>query len=408
MGSAGVTNTSTGPAGGRIQIIDAIRGLAILGILFANIQSWSGYKYIPLASIETLPFFQFDSFFLQLHYWLVDGKFYAIFSMLFGAGFGLQYMKNQQNQPPFISKYRRRLSFLLLFGVLHALLWSGDILTLYALLAFVLVLLRNIPQDRLLPFALALLAFFALPQMAVVLWADPPVSLPRVAHKSYIDMAPEVLTAAFGGGGWADVFSTNLHNLYWRWMDFLPNGRITRVLGLFVLGFYLSRSGYFTSGIYSVWRLLLYLVMGIAATAASRYTGTNISSWATSGADVLMKLVLVGGQVLLALAYMSLLAQVFRYSAGEKLLYPLTLVGRMAFTSYLLQSVIGITIFYGVGFGLWGTMGLAQLWLLALIIYSVQVGCCSVWLRFFRQGPVEWLWACLTAGAFKPNRLSHA
>jgi uncharacterized protein len=408
VGSAGMTNTSAGPANGRIHIIDAIRGLAILGILFANIHSWSGYKYIPLESIETLPFFQFDPLFLQLQHWLVDGKFYAIFSMLFGAGFGLQYMKNQQNQPLFISKYRRRLSFLLLFGVLHALLWSGDILTLYALLAFVLVLLRNIPLDSLLALALALLAFFALPQMADVLWADPPVSLPRLAHKNYSDMAPEVLTATFGAGGWAEVFTTNLHNLYWRWMDFLPNGRITRVLGMFVLGFYLSRSGYFTSGIYSVRRLLLYLVLGIAATAASRYMGTNISTWATSGVDVLMKVVLVSGQVFLALAYMSVLAQVFRFAAGEKLLYPLTLVGRMAFTCYLLQTVIGIIIFYGIGFGQWGTMGLAQLWLLALIIYSVQVGCCSFWLRFFRQGPVEWLWACLTDGEFKPNRLSHA
>ena len=63
-----MTTTFAGPTNGRIHIIDAIRGLAILGILFANIHSWSGYKYIPLASIETLPFFQFDSLFLQLHY----------------------------------------------------------------------------------------------------------------------------------------------------------------------------------------------------------------------------------------------------------------------------------------------------------------------------------------------------
>lgn len=403
-----MTKPAAAPKNGRIHIIDAIRGLAILGILFANIHSWSGYKFIPLESIAALPLVHFDALFLQLHYWLVDGKFYAIFSMLFGAGFGLQYIKNQRNQPPFISTYRRRLSFLLLFGVLHALLWSGDILTLYALLAFVLVLLRNIPLDKLLPLALALLAFFALPQIADVLWGDPPVSLPRLAHKTYSDMAPEVLSASFGAGGWPEIFSTNLHNLYWRWLDFLPNGRITRVLGLFVLGFYLARSGYFTSGIYSVKSLLLYLVLGIAATAASRYTGTNISRWAISGTDVLMKLVLVSGQVLLALAYMSLLAMVFRYRAGERLLYPLTLVGRMAFTSYLLQSVIGITLFYGVGFGLWGTMGLAQLWLLALVIYAAQVLCCSVWLRFYRQGPVEWLWVCLTAGKFKPNRLMPA
>jgi uncharacterized protein len=101
---------------GRIEIIDAIRGLAVLGILFANIRSWSGYRFIPLTEIESLPAYHLDGLFNSLHYWLVDGKFYAIFSMLFGAGFGIQYLKNQQNQPPFIKKYRRRLGLLLLFG----------------------------------------------------------------------------------------------------------------------------------------------------------------------------------------------------------------------------------------------------------------------------------------------------
>ena len=79
-------SVQTDSATGRIHIIDAIRGLAILGILFANIQSWSGYKYIPLEDITELPFYHLDTLFNQLHYWLVDGKFYAIFSMLFGAG----------------------------------------------------------------------------------------------------------------------------------------------------------------------------------------------------------------------------------------------------------------------------------------------------------------------------------
>lgn len=396
---------ATAPASGRIHIIDAIRGLAILGILFANIQSWSGYKFITFAEIQALPWYHLDALFNQLHYWLVDGKFYAIFSMLFGAGFGIQYQKNRQHQPPFLHKYRRRLSFLLLFGALHALLWSGDILMLYALLAFVLVMMRNIELDRLLPLAIFLLCLFAIPQLVMLQWADPAAIKPAMAHKTFPDMSPQQISAALGGGDWSEVFATNLHNLYWRWLDFLPNGRISRVLGYFVLGFYLMRVGYFVSGIYSVPRLFMYLVIGIGATAVARYTGTNITRWSVSGLDVLMKMLLVAGQGFLALAYVSLLAQVFRLKTGETLLYPLTLVGRMAFTSYLGQTVIGVIIFYGIGLGHWGTLGLAQLWLLALAIYTFQVVLCSVWLRYFRQGPVEWLWACLTAWQYKPNRL---
>ena len=146
-----------------------------------------------------------------------------------------------------------------------------------------------------------------------------------------------------------------------------------------------------------------FLIRGLLATAVSRYTGTNITNWSVSVLDVALKMILVAGQVFLALAYMGLLAQIFRHASGEKLLYPLTLVGRMAFTSYLAQTAIGVFIFYGVGLGYWGTLGLAQLWLLALSIYIVQVLMCAIWLRYFRQGPVEWLWGCLTAGQYKPN-----
>ena len=387
----------------RIRILDAIRGLAILGILFANIQSWSGYRFISFGEIEALPFYDLDGLFNHLHYWFVDGKFYAIFSILFGVGFGLQFLKYQHDDRSFVRKYRRRLSFLLLFGIAHALLWSGDILTLYALLAFVLVMLRNTRHDRLLPLAVTLLCLFALPQLAMLLLSEPSVAKTALAHKTYPDMLPQGLTDSFGSGDWSEVFSTNWHNIYWRWRDFLPNGRISRVLGFFVLGFYLARSRYFVSGIYSLKALWLYLAVGLLATAVCRGTGTNITAWSVSAVDLLLKMLLVTGQVCLALTYMCLLAQVFRHATGEKLLYPLTLVGRMAFTSYLAQTAIGMFVFYGIGLGYWGALGLAQLWLLALSIYIVQVLMCAVWLRYFRQGPVEWLWACLTAGKYRPN-----
>jgi uncharacterized protein len=392
----------------RIAVIDAIRGLAILGILFANIQSWSGYKFIPLTTIETLPIYHLDSMLGHLNRWLIDGKFYAIFSLLFGAGFGIQYLKNRGNQAPFIKTYRRRLGFLLLFGVLHALLWSGDILTLYALLAFILVLLRNMPAERLLALAILLLCCFAVSQTVMLFFADAKTAIQTLAHKTYTDMSPQTISDAFGHGSWADVFCVNLHNLYWRWMEFLPNGRISRVLGFFVLGFYLAISGYFQSTIYSSKHLIAYLLLGISATAAASYTGTNMSYWAVSATDVLLKMVLVSGQAFLALAYMSLLAMVFSMPGGAKILRPLTLIGRMAFTSYLLQTIIGVSFFYGVGLGYWGSMGLAQLWMLAVVIYAAQVVFCTAWLRFYKQGPLEWLWGCLTAGRYKSNRLVPA
>ncbi len=388
----------------RIHIIDAIRGFAVLGILIANIQSWSGYKFIPIVSIESLPYYSLDRLFTALHYWLVDGKFYSIFCILFGAGFGLQFIRKQNQMHSFLSVYRRRLVFLFLFGVAHALLWSGDILTLYALLAFVLVMLRDIPLNRLLGCSIFMLCFFVLPQTLVWIWGGVEPVAAGIAKVNYPGMTSEFITTTFQSGSWGDMFMVNLEKLHSRWMNYLPNGRISRVLGLFLLGFYLAQSDYFKKAIYGRRQLIVFIVVGLGATALARFTGTNISRWSVSGFDVLLKFILVVGQVALAFAYMSLLALIYDRSWGEKLLLPLTLIGRMAFTSYLSQSVIGAFIFYGVGLGMWGRWGLAQLWLLAIAIFACQVIFCALWFKYFKQGPIEWLWGSLTAGKFRANR----
>lgn len=392
------------PAPGRIDVIDAIRGLAVMGILFANIQSWSGYKFIPLTDIAELPFAELDGVLNLLHLWVVDGKFYAIFSMLFGAGFGLQYLKNRQRMDQFLPVYRRRLAFLLLFGILHALLWSGDILTLYALLAFVMVWLRDLSRPQVFALVVFLLVAFVLPQILMMLFGPKAAPQSDLAHHVYPDVSPAGVTAAYGAGDWGEVFRMNLHNLYWRWMDFLPNGRISRVLGLFMLGFFLVQSRYFREQVSQFRWIVIWSVIGLTFSYAAFVMGANISRWAVSWNDLLAKLMLVAGQVTLALAYMSVVGFLYENSVGRWLLHPLTLIGRMAFTSYLSQTLIGITIFYGVGFAYFGTMGLAQLYLLALAIYSVQVLIASVWLRLFWQGPVEWFWGCLTRKQWKTNR----
>lgn len=389
-------------------MIDAIRGLAVLGILFANIQSWSGYKFMPLEEINALPDAELETLFYSLHLWIVDGKFYAIFSMLFGVGFGIQYMKNQHALEQFLPVYRRRLCFLLMFGVLHALLWSGDILTLYALLAFVMVAMRGLPVTITLLAAITLLGFFALPHTLVLVLGASPVPLDGSAHKTYVDATPDAIAAAFGQGTWVDMFRMNLHNLYWRWMDFLPNGRITRVLGLFMLGLYLARVSYFSQRVAQSGMLLLWFCLGISLTAAAESLGANMTRWSAEPIDLIAKLVSVAGQVTLALGYMSVVGCLYRSRLGETLLYPLTQIGRMAFTNYLLQTVIGITLFYGVGLGMYASFGLASLWVMAIAIYSLQVLLSSLWLQYYRQGPVEWLWGCLTKNRLSQNRRQPA
>lgn len=267
-----------------------------------------------------------------------------------------------------------------------------------------MVLMRDLPLRNTLWVAIALLLVFAIPQSAMMYFGPDQTPASGVAHKVYPDVTPAELTAALGAGSWSDVFAMNLHNLYWRWLDFLPNGRISRVLGFFMLGFYLARSGYFVEQVYRFRWVLVWGVAGTALSALALAMHANIYRWATTEIDLLAKLILVAGQTTLALAFMSVIGVMYENKFCRVLLKPLTLIGRMAFTHYLMQSVIGITLFYGVGMGYFGTLGLAQLWLLALVMYAGQVLFSSVWLRLFTQGPIEWLWGCLTKGRFSTNR----
>ncbi|MEP4485606.1 DUF418 domain-containing protein [Marinobacter alexandrii] len=395
--------TTTTATPGRIAVIDAIRGFAVVGILLANIQSWSGYKFLPLTEIAELSFYGLDELFRLLNATLVDGRFYSIFSILFGAGFGIQYVKNRDRLDTFIPVYRRRIVFLLLIGCVHALIWSGDILTLYALLAFALIMLRNLSDRQILLLAIVLLSTFLVTHTLHMLVSEVAAPQPKAAIKVYPDISSADFNQILGHGSLREVFYLNLHNLYWRWMDFLPNGRISRVLGLFLLGFWMARTNYFTQAIYSRRNLIVFIAIGVCCTYWSVSRGGNLFYWAYSANDLWLKAMIVLAQIFVALAYMSLLAQVFRLPIGESLLWPFTQIGRMAFTSYLSQTAIGIALFYGVGLGFYGQYGLAQLWLIALVIFVFQAILAAVWLVYFRQGPIEWLWRCMIQRKFLPN-----
>src|SRR5687767_11439626 len=138
----------------RIEILDVLRGLAICGILIGNMQWFSGYGMMPPAMAELSPIADRVTYFL-VHF-LVEGKFYSIFSFLFGFGFALQIARAEQRGDFKASLFKRRLFWLLVIGLLHAyLLWAGDILSIYAVMGFLLILFRRKTNRSLLKWALA-------------------------------------------------------------------------------------------------------------------------------------------------------------------------------------------------------------------------------------------------------------
>ena len=390
----------------RIVFLDILRGFALLGILFANLLTWSGLKYLHIGDIVHLGNIDIDRSIYNNLKFFVDTKFYTLFSILFGVGFFLQISKNREN-PGFPRLYLWRMILLLILGVIHSIIWSGDILSLYALMGMVLLALRNIPVQKTLYVGLSL---FFLPVLLSIIYmysfAKALPELPKTALLVYPDMTPQQVTAGFQSTDPWVVLQTNLHSLKYRWLSFIPDGRPFKVLGLFFVGGYLYSIQFFTVHA-KKWKLLvLFLSVGAVFSLASLKIEGNVASYSRNWTDVLDKLLHEIGQISLTLSYICILAKLV--DAFPKFIFFTWLknYGRMSLTSYLGHTVLSILIFYPVvGLGYFGNLTLENTYYVALMILVIQLLFSNIWFMFFSFGPVEWLWRCATFRKWFPLRI---
>ena len=381
----------------RIVLLDILRGFALFGILFANLLTWSGLKYLPIQDIKDLGNIDIDRSIYHYMKFFVDTKFYTLFSLLFGVGFYLQISKNKDN-PSFPGIYLWRMILLLFLGICHSIIWSGDILSLYALMGMVLLAFRNIPVKKTLYVGLVL---FFLPILLSIIYMytfvkDIP-ALPKTAHLVYPDMTPQEVKAGFQSNDLFVIWKTSLHNLYWRWLSFIPDGRPLKVLGLFFLGGYLYSSNFFTEQA-KKWKLFaLFFSIGTIFTLFSLQIEGSVASYSRNWIDVIDKSTHEIGQLSLTLSYICLLAKLVDVFPGFIIFNWLKNYGRMSLSSYLGHTLLSIAIFYPVvGLGYFGHLSLEHTYYVAILILIIQLLFSNIWLRYFSFGPVEWVWRCAT------------
>ena len=385
----------------RIEILDILRGFVLLGILFDNIMYFSAYKFMPYDELSLFPTYGADEFLYQFLNIFVKGKFYRIFAILFGAGCFLQFSKSV-NISDFKNVYRRRLLILLSMGMIHSLIWSGDILFMYALAGFILVLFRNFKTTNILRLSVIFLLFFILTDLILLLFSQGtsnPYNSPGVslAHTNFPDMKPAEIMSIFRNGNIADVFKLNIHNLIWKWMSKFPSGSFTTTLGLFILGYYLASTKFFTGYIKSKKLLVISLAAGIICTFSAKWTGGSITLFPPILSNTFYyKTILYAGQLSLSLFYMSFIANIAGTAIGKRISEFLKPVGRMALSNYIFQTLICIIIFYNFGFNLIGTIGLVYIIGIAILIQIAQILLSRIWLKYYRFGPMEWIWRSLT------------
>ncbi|MFP4334087.1 MAG: DUF418 domain-containing protein [Wenzhouxiangella sp.] len=407
---SGMAASSIKPVAQRLEHLDILRGFALFGILLVNFEWFTR----PLQAIVLGADPDLAGLGLTVDWLIVmlaEGKFYPLFSMLFGVGFALMAERAQARGASFGGLYLRRLLILLVFGAAHLLLiWAGDILLVYAISGgLMLLLFASTPVQRLWKWALT---FIVAPLVlmwaaALSIWAtqgDPALHATLVAEFEADGAALEQTVARA-----AEIHATG------SWMDNvvqrLDDGRfllenaafwIPPILGYFLLGRWLIATQRLLQPdrhrlFFRRWRsrgLLLGLPLA-AGGAWLMHDATAIIP--TPGVAVGMTLTTVGA-LLLSLAYLSMVV------LGREQLRFLAPAGQMALTNYLCQSLVWTWLFYGHGLGLWQDIGRAWHPLLVLGFFALQVVFSRVWLARFRFGPVEWLWRSLTYGKRQPFR----
>ena len=397
-----VQTTTTSPAvpvvRDRVDVLDAVRGAAVLGILFVNIESLSGYTFVPAAERTSLPLGEWNAATELLVAILVEGKFYALFSLLFGIGFAVFVQRAQARGADALRLFKRRLAGLLLIGLIHTLLiWFGDILVTYAVLGFGLIPFLRKDDRVLLRWAAALLllpaALYALAAIVALL-----VSPSTVGGRD--GALPPVLANAveqYRSGSYPDVVEANVVMTVANALRRLSLMFFPRVFAMFLIGLYLGRLGLLMN-VEQYERPLRQIAVwgGLVGLALSITAATLPHRLPTAGALLVEG---VGNSVAipaLTLSYAAALCLVFRRSPS--LMRGFAAAGRMALSNYLLHSVAGVVVFYGLGFGLFGRVSLPIALGLGIAFFALQIAASQAWLSRAAFGPAEWLWRMFTYG----------
>ncbi|MFC4403215.1 DUF418 domain-containing protein [Gracilibacillus xinjiangensis] len=366
----------------RLIWIDAARGFAVFGIFIVNLPTFNG------------PYFLYGN---GMNYWgegepgiwqaIIDiffqASFYSLFSFLFGFGMQIIFenLRNKGISPR--KTMARRQVLLLVVGIVHAfIIWYGDILISYSIVGFLLLLFMYRKNITLVVWSICLLFIPALLLTGLLYLARDYMTLVNAA-------AIEASYQSFGAGSWNDIFRQNLTN--WLYSNDIFNLLFTvaNLLPIFLIGVIFARKKWLHDlqahhhTLRTIW--VLSFVLFIVFKAGPYLMGNPL--WLSIMQDTL-------GGTSSAIFYVVSISLIYKKipSILDKFAY----VGKMALSNYLFQSVIGVLLFYSIGFGLYGDLNPFQTILVAFIVFPVQIVLSYLWLKKFKRGPLEWVWRSLT------------
>lgn len=418
----------------RHQSLDALRGFALLGILSINILGFGlpGMAFMFPSVAGGTEGANFTAWAITEMYSL--GSMRTLFSMMFGAGVVLltsrMFERGQGELAADI--YYRRTIWLLALGLVdgYLFLWWGDILFGYALVGLFLYPLRNVSAKKLMITATIILSLISLPRLGILIQGPELIAQAREAqvieadggelteeqtnalnqYNSFAEMiAPpqediDAQVEAMQGGYGSAISHVSKDTYKYQWKNAFP-GIFIDVLMMMLFGMAFIKKGILTLECKTK-TYALFLIFGYGFGFAMRSFDVMKAAELGLGVDgILFSFVFMEpSRFALAMGHIGLIMLMLRSGVFGWLMAAFAAVGRMALSNYLMQSIICAFIFYGIGFGLYGTLERHELYPIMAGIWAFQIIFSVVWMKMFRFGPFEWVWRSLTYNKRQPMR----
>ena len=396
----------------RIVVVDVLRAFALFGIIVnhAAIAFLAG----PQPKPNYIVFNAFDGFVNEAVRLLTFGKFFAIFSFLFGLSFAIQLQSADRKGASFSGRFAWRLIILLLIGYVHGLFFSGDILLIYAVLGLLLIPVQNLKTRTLA--VVALLLIFNVPGVVMGLanTSRPATIEQQQAARAGQAQFMQGVQRAYQikkSGNVSELVQMNARETMSNKLRFqIFTGRLWITYGLFLLGICAGRMHLFkeSEAHRALWRRVLLWSGSVAliTTVIAALSGPVMRAQTVKEVWIVFSFSVQ--QASLAAFFVAAITLWFWRHPSGRLLPNLAPLGKMGLTTYLLQSVFGVFVFLGIGLGLMGELGTAACVGLGILFFIAQIFIARWWLSHFKLGPVEWLWRSLTYFKIQRNSVSPA
>lgn len=391
----------------RVVTLDVLRGFALCGVMMGNMVLYSGRWTTRSPGQKLTALDQIAARFLNI---FVDSKAQTLLTFLFGLGFAVQLLRAEERREPVMAMYLRRLGALFVLGMFHiTLLWWGDVTWTYAVAGLgLLAFLRTSNRTRVISALVLIFVPFlvvqipALGQPVLRLFIEPQEFEAHTAQMAAALRRPDRAGLAWEHLQYALVWCTRLYAWYFFW-----------TLGRFLLGYVAGKLRWFDddgAGHLPVFRKLATwggatAVVTTAIGLLQRGGQLPLHTYGHWG-RLVAATVYQTGLLAVTLVYVSMVVLLMQRPPWRRVLRVVAPAGRMPLTTYFSQSLICTFIFYGWGLGWAGSVSIAGCLGLAAAIFSVQVALCHLWLRFFRFGPLEWLWRSAVYLKLSPMRAS--